>query len=484
MRPRGFLTGFLLIAGMAGSVAGGAGVTTVVGAVSLNKPVSVRQMGMAGIGQASGGMLSMWSNPAFLMDMETKGEFSVGGGAMNDGVESFGSFGGGWKFSDNWALGGFMNIDGIQLDEVDGFGEPTGMKLTDYTIGIGVGGAYRWKWLTVGSTIKVVAENILEKNNTAPCSDMGLAGNWGDFSAGLSARNLGGRIIMAEANESGIQLYNDGVKLPMEFRAGVSYRLAGLNLTPAMEVRKTLLRDAMLGLGVDWKANTWLSVRAGVAGPIGADTKDEPGSGVDLTMGLSGLYKKFVFDFAFVNSPTGISSRVNVSYAVGERAGLSGAVREPEQEKVREEVKQVEQIAPPKEGDKKLNFAIADLRGENVSAGDAAVMADLLRNELVKTNAFIVIEKQNMDKVLSEHAFQQTGCSSEECAVKLGKLLNVQRMAVGSFGKLMDSYILSIRVVNVETGASIYADSAEGEKVSQLRVGVKEMAQRMARQIR
>jgi len=455
---------------------------TVVGGLNLNKPISVRQMGMAGIGQGSGGMLAMWSNPAFLMDMETKGELSAGGGAMNDAVESFMTLGGGWKFSDDLAAGGFLGFDGVSIDEMDGSAQMTGQKLTDNTMAIGVGGAYRRGSLTGGMNVKIVSENLMTDSNSTACGDIGVAGNWSDLSAGFSLRNLGGRLVQTKATDTGIQTYPDGVALPMEFRVGASYRLSGWNLTPAIEARKATSRDAMLGLGADWKTNSWLSIRLGINGPVGGDTTNG-GSGPDYSMGLSGIFKQFIFDFAFVKGQTGLSSRVNLSYAIGERSGRqdSGSSAEPEQP--REEAKQSAPL-PDRPAGQKLNFAIADLRGENVSAGDAAVMADLLRNELVKTNTFTVIEKQNMDKVLAEHAFQQTGCSSEECAVKLGKLLNVQRMAVGSFGKLMDSYILSIRVVNVETGAIIYADSAEGEKVSQLRGGVKDLAQRMARQIR
>ena len=383
---------------------------------------------------------------------------------------------------------------------MDGFGEPVGADLTEDTFALGGGGAYEWRWLTAGMTVKVASQNLMNQNNTTACGDLGLAGKWGPLGAGLSFRNLGGKLIQPEPAVDGNQLFKDGVALPMEFRIGASYRYSPWNLTPALEVRKTSQRDGIIGVGADWKASNWIAFRFGINGAIGStgsntnpsanssggsgNNSNGPGAGSDFSMGLTGFYKQFALDFAFVNAQTGISSRVNVSYALGARSAESAdQVSEPD--KPREEIQQVESpVVPLKPGEKKLNFAIADLRGENVSAGDAAVMADLLRNELVKTEQFTVIEKQNMDKVLSEHAFQQTGCSSEECAVKLGKLLNVQRMAVGSFGKLMDSYILSIRVVNVETGAIIYADSAEGEKVSQLRGGVKDMAVRMAKKIR
>jgi len=127
-----------------------------------------------------------------------------------------------------------------------------------------------------------------------------------------------------------------------------------------------------------------------------------------------------------------------------------------------------------------LNIAVAELSAQNVSAGDAAVMADLLRGELVNTGAFRVVEKQNMDKVLAEQAFQQTGCTSEECAVKLGRILNVQRMIVGSFGKTLGVYVFSIRVVNVESGEVICGQRAKGVDMKEIEAGIIRMAKAVA----
>ncbi len=134
--------------------------------------------------------------------------------------------------------------------------------------------------------------------------------------------------------------------------------------------------------------------------------------------------------------------------------------------------------------DKMLNVAVADLTASGVSSGDAAVVADLLRGELVKTGVFNVVEKGNMERVLAEQAFQQTGCTSQECAVKLGKLLNVQRMIVGSFGKLLGRHFVSIRVVDVETGKVVYADEAKGDTVDQIDAGLRSLAVRIATRVK
>ncbi|MEK7766930.1 MAG: CsgG/HfaB family protein, partial [bacterium] len=62
------------------------------------------------------------------------------------------------------------------------------------------------------------------------------------------------------------------------------------------------------------------------------------------------------------------------------------------------------------------NVAVSDFQADGVSSSDASVIANLLRGELVKSGMFNVVEKKNMDKVLAEQAFQQTGCTTQECA--------------------------------------------------------------------
>jgi len=126
-------------------------------------------------------------------------------------------------------------------------------------------------------------------------------------------------------------------------------------------------------------------------------------------------------------------------------------------------------------GGRMINIAVAEFTAEGVGPGDAAVVGNILRGVLVKSGDFNVLDRQNMDKILTEHAVQRTGCKNEECAVRLGRLFNVQRIIVGSFGKLLNSYVVSIEMVDVETGKVMYADMITGDNVDQIMNGVKVM---------
>jgi hypothetical protein len=131
----------------------------------------------------------------------------------------------------------------------------------------------------------------------------------------------------------------------------------------------------------------------------------------------------------------------------------------------------------------KPTVAVMDFAAANTSSGEAAVVSAFVRQAVIRSDKFIVVEKANMDKVLAEQAFQQTGCTSSECAVKMGKLLNARKMIVGEFSAIGGIRFLTASLVDVESGVieqtarvrgfePATADAAADQLVSQL-TGVK-----------
>ena len=100
----------------------------------------------------------------------------------------------------------------------------------------------------------------------------------------------------------------------------------------------------------------------------------------------------------------------------------------------------------------RLAVAVMDLEGRGISAMEAATLTDRLRSEMVNVGVFQVVERGQMEMLLEEQGFQQTGCTSAECAVEMGKMLGVQAMATGSIGKLGTMWTLDVRMFDVGTG--------------------------------
>jgi TolB-like protein len=99
------------------------------------------------------------------------------------------------------------------------------------------------------------------------------------------------------------------------------------------------------------------------------------------------------------------------------------------------------------------NIAVMELEAKNISRQDAGVLTDKLRSEIIKTRKFNVMERDRMNEILKEQGFQQSGvCSSDECAVRAGNIIGVSRMVAGSVGRLSESFLVTVRMIDVETG--------------------------------
>ncbi|MBL8994774.1 MAG: hypothetical protein JNM63_15615 [Spirochaetia bacterium] len=116
----------------------------------------------------------------------------------------------------------------------------------------------------------------------------------------------------------------------------------------------------------------------------------------------------------------------------------------------------------------KTRIAIQNISAKaGVDPNAAATVTDLLSSELVSLRRFDVVDRKNMESIMKEQALQQGGCTDQACAVKLGNLLNVQKMVVGSLSKLGSKYLITVSFVDVEKSQvelsdKITADSEEG----------------------
>ena len=123
-------------------------------------------------------------------------------------------------------------------------------------------------------------------------------------------------------------------------------------------------------------------------------------------------------------------------------------------------------------------LAILDFEGRNISQGEALTLTDRFRNEIIKTNKYIVVERSAMDEILKEQGFQQTGCTTNECAVEVGQLLGVQQMITGSIGKVGDIFTVSVRIIDIQTGEILKTTDYDirGDISEMLTRGMREVA--------
>ncbi len=104
-----------------------------------------------------------------------------------------------------------------------------------------------------------------------------------------------------------------------------------------------------------------------------------------------------------------------------------------------------------------INIAVMSLDAIGISTTEALALTNRLRIELFNTRRFVVLERGKMIEIMEEQGFQESGCTTNDCLVEVGELLNVQQMVAGSVSKVSNIFSIELRLVDIETGKIVAA---------------------------
>lgn len=100
------------------------------------------------------------------------------------------------------------------------------------------------------------------------------------------------------------------------------------------------------------------------------------------------------------------------------------------------------------------SIAIADLNFTGIEISQKESFIDALTTKLHSSSVYAVIERSQINQILREQAFQQSGvCDQPKCAIELGKLLGANKLIFGSVGLISNQAFANLRIVDVETGS-------------------------------
>jgi TolB-like protein len=119
--------------------------------------------------------------------------------------------------------------------------------------------------------------------------------------------------------------------------------------------------------------------------------------------------------------------------------------------------------APSPKTNGKTNVAVINMKNASgVTSGEIEVISDRLRGELFNTGKVNVMERDQMQEILKEQGFQQSGaCTNEACMVEMGQLLGVEQLVTGSLGKVGSMFLVNLRVIDVKTAKIIKVVSVD-----------------------
>ncbi len=335
----------------------------------------------------------------------------------------------------------------------DSFGNDTGESFGYQGTIIPVAAGYRFGDLALGASFKLYSEKIMDQSSNTNAFDIGAIYRFKRFQFGFSAQNFGGKIFDYDVTK--IQ------------RLGISY--SGYNFGAAADIKKEGSDGTSLNFGGEITLEEILKFRGGWR------LKENFGG---LTAGFGLKLGNLNFDYALLTyGDLGNTHKAGISYRFGAM----------EKKKIKEKAKVAQPIEKPKiikpmiaRSTETINIAVVEVVGKNVSEADASIITDFLRTELVNSGLFNVMDRTNMETILVEQKFQNSGCTARECAIEMGQLLNVKEIIVGSLSKLLDTYYITANIVDVKTGEIIASYDSDANSSLELKKACKTIVENLS----
>ena len=130
----------------------------------------------------------------------------------------------------------------------------------------------------------------------------------------------------------------------------------------------------------------------------------------------------------------------------------------------------------------RTRLAVLDLDTSEPFKVIALILSEALREEIFRMGAFSLVNRENMEQVLSEMGLQQTGLVEERQAVRAGKGLAAAQIVLGQFGTLGSMSVLQVKRIDVETQGTLAIGSlrcAKGRE-EELLAGLSHLARKLA----
>jgi TolB-like protein len=126
----------------------------------------------------------------------------------------------------------------------------------------------------------------------------------------------------------------------------------------------------------------------------------------------------------------------------------------------------------------KMKVAVLDFKGD----GGAAI-GDMVRNEFLRSGLFVIAERESIEKVVGEQQMQMTGMVDPSQAVEIGKLTAAKKLVTGSVGVVGDQVVMTVRVIDVESGAVELGDKVIAYSREDLASAAEELSRKIISKI-
>ena len=125
-------------------------------------------------------------------------------------------------------------------------------------------------------------------------------------------------------------------------------------------------------------------------------------------------------------------------------------------------------------------ISVLDFKTSGISQAEMEVFVDFLSSHIIGTGKFRVIDRMQREALLREMEFSYEDCTDEGCQLEVGRLLAANQIVVGSVGRVGERYLLTIKLIDVETGEAIKTGSEKYTDLNKLIDDSERLAQEFA----
>ena len=116
---------------------------------------------------------------------------------------------------------------------------------------------------------------------------------------------------------------------------------------------------------------------------------------------------------------------------------------------------------------RRVPIAFFQLEAQHIDPKTAAIVSDEIHAQLSRMPGSKVIGSKDIDAMLGyEQKKQMAGCTDTGCMVAIGGALGVDKIVVGSIGKLGESHLINLKLLDVKQGEveHLYSKRIKGGK--------------------
>ncbi|MBN2353239.1 MAG: hypothetical protein JXD23_11760 [Spirochaetales bacterium] len=103
----------------------------------------------------------------------------------------------------------------------------------------------------------------------------------------------------------------------------------------------------------------------------------------------------------------------------------------------------------------KIPIAVMDFKVTNFQKSESDLFVDFFNNALFETGVFDVLQRNQRDRLLQEIQFSMSDTADAKLTRQVGKLLSSKLLVFGNLGKVGKNVLLSVSMVDVETGRTV-----------------------------